>query len=457
MGGSISMKIFPITDFGAIPDGTTLCTHAIQAAAIACREAGGGVVLVPAGTFLTGTFELFSHTTLQVEAGARLLASADLNDHRVGECSVGLLYAQDAEGITLTGEGILDGNGSLHFHEGELHGGHDDYSAHDTFQRRNALPHGSKDAAHGPFRPKPRPGNMIVLARCRDVRMEHLTITGASYWTIHCADSENLVFEGLNIANDLRHPNNDGIHLTTCRHAVIRQCRIVSGDDCVAITGFRNHGGEREIAFGLSGIAGVGEDIEISDCTFTSRSSAVRIGYGENPVRNIRLKRLDIRESNRGIGIYARQADVEDVAVEDCTIQTRLFHGNWWGRGEPVHVSAVRFGRDLPLFRIRDLTFRDIRAEGETGMLFFAEEPGAIEHVRLIRVSNTLHRGALHEQWGGNVELRPVANPEWSIMAGGNAPLWAVGVKDLHCEECIWQADEDSVLSPEPFHAERVG
>ncbi len=155
------MKLFDITDFGAVGDGRILNTLAFQKAAEACRLAGEGIMRVPAGNFLTGTFELFSKTTLHVEKGGRIVASPNLKDRLVGEASVGLIYAKDAYDILLTGEGILDGNAPAFFDVGFLHGA-DDLSRYDTWQKRKELPYGTKDPVHGPFRSQGRPGNMII-------------------------------------------------------------------------------------------------------------------------------------------------------------------------------------------------------------------------------------------------------------------------------------------------------
>ena len=72
--------IFNITEFGAVPDGKTLCTDAFQKAVKKCEEAGGGTVYVPAGRFLTGPIHLVSNTNLHIDAGAVLLFSQDIKD-----------------------------------------------------------------------------------------------------------------------------------------------------------------------------------------------------------------------------------------------------------------------------------------------------------------------------------------------------------------------------------------
>ncbi len=430
--------IFDITAYGAIGDGKTVNTRACQAAACACRDHGGGTLLVPPGDFVTGILQIFGNTVLRIEKGGRLIASPAREDHRVGDAVGGLLYALDAPNIVVTGEGILDGNADRFFsHEVVPMGA--DFCVSETRQGQHGAPYGTTAAVHGPLRPLNRPGNMLVFARCTNLTIENVTITGATYWTTHVADSDGVTVRNVKIFNNVTHPNNDGLHFTTCRNVLVEKCHIVCGDDAIAITGFNHPAGEAEIALGLSGIVGVCEGIEVRDCHLSSRSSAVRIGYGKNPVRRVTLRNLDIVDSNRGIGIYARQAAVENVTVENCRIRTGLFHGNWWGRGEPVQVSTVRFPGESRLFPIRDLVFRDIEASGENAFTLYSQEPGGIENVRLIRVQATLCKGELFEAWGGNLDLRPAADLKLAIHAGGTAPLWALGVARLEQTECAWR------------------
>ena len=102
-----SLPVLNIRDFGAVPDGKTLCTAAVQRAIDACGQAGGGTVYVPPGTFLTGTLVLRSNVTLYLEAGATLLGSARIEDYAPQH----VLYAKGAQNIGLAGPGTIDGQG----------------------------------------------------------------------------------------------------------------------------------------------------------------------------------------------------------------------------------------------------------------------------------------------------------------------------------------------------------
>ena len=101
------LPVFNIRDFGAVPDGKTLSTAAVQRAIDTCGQAGGGTVYVPPGTFLTGTLLLRSNVTLYLEAGATLLGSARIEDYAPQH----VLYAKGAQNIGLAGPGTIDGQG----------------------------------------------------------------------------------------------------------------------------------------------------------------------------------------------------------------------------------------------------------------------------------------------------------------------------------------------------------
>ncbi|MFA6288957.1 MAG: glycosyl hydrolase family 28 protein [Opitutaceae bacterium] len=422
------MLAFSVRNHGARGDGVTDDTAALSSAALACRAAGGGVLHVPPGDYLTGIFEIFSNTTLQLDKGARLLGSPQLDAHRRGDAVGGILFACDANDIAIQGEGMIDGNGAGFFREDEIHLPSADYDTAVTLQ---GAAFGTMDPVHGPLKPKARPGNLIVFAGCRNVRLEGFHITGAPYWTLHLADCEDVVIRNLHIENDPRHPNNDGIHLTTCRRALIEDCFIHSGDDSIALTGFKNHGGEMQISLGLRGIAGVCGDITIRRCDLSSRSSGIRIGYGHNPVRGVLIEDIVIHDSNRGICICARQSPVEDITIRRVKIQTRLFHGNWWGRGEPLHITALRYWGDATLHTVKNIRVENIEADSENGIHLFAEDPGAVDGVSLTDVTLTVRSGPLHDIWGGNFDLRPAAARPLAIHAGGNAPLWSHNVSNL--------------------------
>ena len=107
---------FNITNYGALGDGTTLNTQSVQKAIDACFQAGGGRVIVPTGVYIIGTVYLKSNINLYLEPGAILRGSSHIEDYApFNEVHYGMIYVENAENITISGSGNIDGNGDLFF------------------------------------------------------------------------------------------------------------------------------------------------------------------------------------------------------------------------------------------------------------------------------------------------------------------------------------------------------
>jgi polygalacturonase len=123
-GNDLGTRVYNIREFGAVGDGKTFDTAALQGAIDACTKDGGGVVLVPAGVFLIGTTELKSNVTLRIVAGGTLLGAADethyhavdaiplKGDSTLGDGNWALLFGVDAHNVTIEGPGLIDGQGA---------------------------------------------------------------------------------------------------------------------------------------------------------------------------------------------------------------------------------------------------------------------------------------------------------------------------------------------------------
>ena len=191
---------YNITDFGAIPDGITNNASAIQNAIDQCTENGGGQVIIPPGKFLSGTIILKSNVNLHLEAGAELISSLnpddmidfmkDFDDDNrdtgwEGGC---FILARNAENITISGEGRIDGRGREVFYEDEeLDGGS----------------HESPLKVRG-FRPR-----MSFLENIKNLTVKDVTFYDAAFWTLHMAGCRNVLIENIYIKNNDRGPNND--------------------------------------------------------------------------------------------------------------------------------------------------------------------------------------------------------------------------------------------------------
>lgn len=254
-----------ILEFGATPDGRTLNTRAIQRAIDDAHRAGGGVVYAPPGTFLTGGLVLKSHVTLHLEAGSVLLGSASIDDYayhpgppvRGDANGHHLLFAQDAESVTVSGLGTIDGQGAAYW---EPNVDHPAVTQDDAW----------KDGSTGYYRPKNgnlRPSPMLEFAHCRNVRVRDVTLQNSAGWTLRPVGCETVVLQGLRIRNPNTGPNTDGLDITSSRNVFVSHCDIATGDDAVCL--------KSEDPYGALGPL---KNVVVTNCALTTSCNAFKIG-----------------------------------------------------------------------------------------------------------------------------------------------------------------------------------
>jgi hypothetical protein len=168
-----------------------------------------------------------------------------------------------------------------------------------------------------------------------------------------------------------------------------------------------------------------------------SRSAAVRIGgFDQNPMRNYTFSNITIHNSNRGIGIFARdEGSIENLTFTNIVIETRLHTGDWWGNGEPIHISAVRLTKDLKLGHISHVKFQNIICRGESGIVVYGTEESVIEDVSFEGVSLHIADSPLNDVAGGNFDLRPVLDPGLQLFSHDIPGLYAQYVRDLRIRD----------------------
>lgn len=414
-----------VRDFGALADSQTLDHPAINRAIETCHRQGGGTVLIPGGTYLIGTIEIRSNVTLHLEAGAVLKGSPNIADYRVlpytsESRNTALILADGATNIAITGRGVIDGNGDAFALRGEADTSRD-FDARYTRQGEaylaiNDLPD------DGPVKHKPRPGILILLVHCRDIVVRDIKLVNAPNWCLHVACSSDVLLTGLDIKSSLLLPNSGGLDVSLTRRVRISDCNIEAGDDAIAFS---------PCADGFGG--GIAENIVVENCVLLARSAAIRIGWGAHDFRNLLFNNIVIRESNRGILIHLRYGErMENIAFSNIVIETRLYKGKWWGKGEPIHISAIAELEHEQRTRVlRNVSFTNITATGDHGIVLYADDRSTIEDISFERCRLKLQPGALQESFGGNFDLRPVWDPTRKVFAHDIAAFYARGVKAL--------------------------
>jgi polygalacturonase len=266
----------------------------------------------------------------------------------------------------------------------------------------------------GPLSYLYRPGYMINLDHCENIQIEDIYIYDSPEWTVRISDCDHAIVKGVSIDNNVLIPNNDGINCSNSRNINISDCNISTGDDAIIVNGFSDHHYNPDAAHSLSAKTFTGnqtdraEYVTVTNCILSSRSSCIRIGDGEHPISNLVFSNLVMYSSNRGIGIFSRSNTlIEHVIFSNIVMQTRLFSGHWWGKGEPIHISAVKDYENGNGGKVRDIRFTDIIAEAETGILINGSAGSTIDDILLERVKLTIHPGKYTTDYGGNFDLRP--------------------------------------------------
>lgn len=392
-------RVYNVVDYGALGDGKTDDAHSIQAAIDSCAADGGGRVLIPSGqTFIAGPFDLKSNVELHLEAGAVLKANPDEQVYRKSAFrenpGEGMIWigGEDLENVTLSGTGKIDGNG-ITFMGAELE---------DSYELK---PFSKSD---------PRP-HVLTLVNGRNIRIRDLHIGNSAYWTIHLVGCDDVVISGITLLNSLKVRNSDGIDLDHSRNVRISDCYIESGDDCICLKNRREYE-----EFGSC------ENITVTNCTMTSRSCAIKIG-SENmdTIRQVVFNNCIIKESNRGVGIQNRdEGVVMDVIFSNMIIESRLFSDVWWGKAEPIYVTAFRraainhkdanwrFPKGATEGRVgqvRNIWFSNIKCSGENGVFVSGESPEKVSDIYFDNVDVTVKKitpipGGIYDRRPAQVE-----------------------------------------------------
>lgn len=412
--------VFDVTAYGAKGDDQTINTTAFQQAIDACSRSGGGEVVVPSGIYRIGTVHLKSNIHLIVKAGAVVKGSSRLSDyetHIPGKPFLpihkGMFFTENADAVTISGEGTIDGNGDIFFdtlYAKKIDSASLAYARQGLNYRKVVSGIGD-----GPVVPKDRPYQMFVFSQCTRVTVRDIKISNAPFWCLHFADCDAIQATGLRLWNSLLVPNADGIDVTSCTNVLISNCDIRAGDDAIAITGYNHH---FEIP-GYKWLYHLSENIIVSNCTLQSASSAIRIGWqDQNTVRNVSVNNVVITNSTRGIGIFLRdEGSLENLNFSNIRIQTRLRTGDWWGNGEPIHISAIYGINDVGLGHIRNVSFTNISCTGENGILVYGSDESRIEGLSFKGIHFELADSPLNESAGGNIDLRGTGQLKFGLFS----------------------------------------
>jgi polygalacturonase len=332
-------KICDVKKYGAKGDGTTKDTAAIQKAVDDCSAGkGGGTVVLTEGTYVSAPILLKSNMTFELKKGATLLGSPDHEDYpEMTEFKVlghqALLSTVNAENVSITGEGTVDGNGASWWH----------------MQR----PGGGPPPAGGPAAGAPRPRQaerprLIVFDHSKHVSLTGVNVKNSPFWTVVPYYSDDVTIKNVRITATLPSPNTDAIDPFSSSNVVIDHVYADVGDDNVAIkSGQVNSPGPDNPS----------KNITITDCVF-DHGHGVSIGSEiAGGVQNVLVERVKFTGTDQGVRIKAnrdRGNDVSNIVFRDITmdgVKTSILISEYYPKAMPDGpVEAAPVQRLTPHF-----------------------------------------------------------------------------------------------------------
>jgi len=299
-------SFYDVTTFGIIPDGITDNTKNFHKLTQKVGAKGGGIIYLPTGNYVTGSICLESNTTLFISPGAVILGSEkkenylDLSDKNLGDYgnnfTLGLVGAVNAQNITITGGGTIDGRGFNWWHDPE---------------NQN----------------RPR---AVQPINCKNVTIRDIKIINSAMWTVHPLCCNNVTIDSVTIKNPWDSPNTDGINPESCQNVHISNCYVDVGDDCVTLKS-----GTEEEFFKKSMPC---ENITITNCTMLNGHGGVVIGSEmSGGIKNVVVSNCVFNGTDRGIRIKTRR--LRGGTLEDMMFSNIIMDNVW----VPICINEFYF------------------------------------------------------------------------------------------------------------------
>ncbi len=321
-----------------------------------CFKNGGGRVIIEKGEYKASTIEFLSNVVLYLEEDAKITLYDDLKAFKTinynrddsinvptsemcdynGMPSKFFVFAKYKENIGICCKGSINGNETIF------------YGTQTKWQ------------IEGAFYPRIP---LIYFENCKNIELKDITLEKSAFWTVHLVGDEYVNIDGINIDNNLRMVNCDGIDPDHSKHINITNCNIKCADDGIVLKCT-----EGQTKYGSC------SDIHVSNCNIISTSAAIKIGtetVGE--FFDITFENINISGTNRGISIMLRDlGEVRDITFKNIIMDLRLFKKDmWWGSSEGIAITAVP--RVDKVGNISNLIFENITIVSENGLLIYGE------------------------------------------------------------------------------------
>jgi polygalacturonase len=340
-------KRYRITDYKVINDSAVIQTQKIQAVIDKAFGNGGGVVVIPKGTFLSGSLFFKQGTHLHLEEGAKLKGSDDISNFPIVMTRMegqtlkyfaALVNADGLDGFTISGKGTLDGNGLRYWKSFWL--------------RREFNPNCTN---MDEMRPR-----LLYVSNSRNVQVSGVTCMNSPFWTTHFYKCENVKLLNLHIyspKSPVKAPSTDAVDIDGCKNFLIKNCYMSVNDDAVALKGGKGPLADKNENNGSN------QNIIIEDCTYGFCHGVLTLGSESIHNRNIILRRIKIHNAERLLWLKMRPDTPQDYeyilvdGVEGSAIGNFLFIRPWTQFFDLKGEKASRNSYS------RNITMRNIKLE----------------------------------------------------------------------------------------------
>ena len=336
-------KKYSITDYGVANDSTVVQTKKIQGVIDLAARNGGGVIVIPKGTFLSGSLFFKNNTHLHLEEDAVLKGSDDISHFPVKmtrmegqtlKYFMALVNADGLDGFTISGKGTLNGNGLRYWK---------------SFWLRRSI---NPDCTNmEEMRPR-----IIYLSNCKNAQIEGIRIMNSPFWSTHFYKCSFLKLLNLRItspASPVKAPSTDAVDLDVCNNVLIKNCYMSVNDDAVALKGGKGPWADKDANNGEN------YDIIIEDCTYGFCHSAFTCGSESILSRNVIVRRCKVNRARALLTLKMRPdtpQKYEYILVEDITgnVQNCLNIAPW------TQFYDLKDRKDTPLSYSNNITMRNI-------------------------------------------------------------------------------------------------
>jgi len=380
-----------IAKFGAVGDGKTLNTSAIQSAIDQLEKKGGGAVVIPKGIFLSGSIFLKPGVNLFLEEGAVLKGSTNIADYpkmktriegHFEEWIPALVNADQCDHLRISGYGTLDGSGQAF------------YTA--FLNARKANPKVTNLAVERP--------RLVLIQNCKDIGIRGIMFKNSGFWNLHLYRCQNAVVENVHftVPENIRSPSTDGTDIDSCQYVTVRGCTFRVGDDCVCLKGSKG-----PFAMGDKDSLPV-EHIRVENCTFERGGGMVTLGSEATVVRDVVAENCTV-SGQVNLAVFKLRPDTpqhyEDIHYRNITLD---------GAGRIIDVRPWKQFFDLegqppPKSVVTNVTLSNIKGrDGSLGVVQGTTGQTEISDIALQNIDVQLKEGTLDADYVKNFNVENV-------------------------------------------------